>query len=114
MIKQSWMGGLMGLGRGFVFLFCLLGEASAACSKNHWSHFVSRCRVKTRWLALAYQEGARSRSEDSDSLATSAGLRCRATQESQPAHAEQQQRACHRHPRPRARHALVLKYRSAS
>jgi len=41
---------------------------------------------------------------DSDGLATSgAGLRCRA---SQPAHAEQQERARHLHPHPRARHAL--------
>ena len=55
-----------------------------------------------------------SSSEDSDSLATTAGLRCGATQERQPAHADQQQRARHLHPQPRARHALVSKYRDAS
>ena len=49
---------------------------------------------------------------DSDGLATSgAGLRCRA---SQPAHAEQQERARHLHSHPRAGHALDLKYRNAS
>ena len=53
-------------------------------------------------------------SEDSDSLATTAGLRCGATQGRQPSHAEQQQRARHLHPHLRARHALVPKYRSAS
>ena len=50
-------------------------------------------------------------SEESDSLATSgASLRCRATRQSQKAHAEQQQRARLLHPQPRARHALVPKY----
>ena len=54
-------------------------------------------------------------SEESDSLATSgAGLRCCATQKSQKAHAEQQQRVRRFHPRPRARHALAPKYRNAS
>ena len=53
-------------------------------------------------------------SEDRDSLATSAAsLRCREPRKRQKAHAEQQQRACHLHPRPRARHALVPKYRNA-
>jgi len=53
--------------------------------------------------------------EDSDSLATSgAGLCCRATQKLKPAHADQQQRVRHLHPRPCARHSVCPKYPNAS